>query len=463
MHPGVAAPFFSVPYDVYLLIADNFKRNHCIWKSIGVRCLNALAQTCWHFNRVFNPLLWKSILRVQECEREALWKYAINGGYEYLVSVMLDEWGFYKPRDECCYGLLPTAILSGRENMVRMFLEEGADAKERVCLSPESEFKMYITLLQLAVLLEYEGIVELLAESAPSDLEYSSENDGNLLPMDPALPLQIASYRGNFAIVRALLDAGADPDARSCCPFTSLTEITEHDLYHVSIWTNLRKIKIGQTPLQAAILGENERIAKLLINRGANEWTCLDDLYLHYSNGKRSLISPTKKSLCSGLLGYVVSDGKALAIKYLFEWGMNPRLTGLRWKYTPLYDAIKLCPKRKAPAIVLAQHVTGSEYFFHRALCMASSVFSKCDEVVEILLRRESAFLCGPPIMTPLLRLHWGIFEGLPVVVRTMIQMGVDVNAKITARDITKGVSRYLSDSRVDVIRALDEANARQG
>jgi len=68
----------------------------------------------------------------------------------------------------------------------------------------------------------------------------------NARDMDDSTPLHCAAWKGHLEVVKALLDAGADINAKS-----------QNDHY-------------GDTPLHAASHGNQKDVVKVLIERGAN-------------------------------------------------------------------------------------------------------------------------------------------------------------------------------------------------
>lgn len=103
---------------------------------------------------------------------------------------------------------------------------------------------------------------------------------------DGFTPLHIAVFARNEGAVRALLAAGADPNALSTAPFAQVTplgtaatfgatELAEILLDHGA--DTERTADHGNTPLHSAVAGGSRALVELLLARGANPYAELPD------------------------------------------------------------------------------------------------------------------------------------------------------------------------------------------
>jgi ankyrin repeat protein len=134
---------------------------------------------------------------------------------------------------ECQCNLIPLAWAISRryDAVVRLLLRKSdIDLESRDCLSNEM-FPMFYTPLSYAAFYGHEAVVKLLLE-AGAEVESKDYYD--------VTPLQVAVRNGHVAIVKLLLEAGAKVDSKN---------------------------RFGETPLQVAAEHGNEAIVKLLSSR----------------------------------------------------------------------------------------------------------------------------------------------------------------------------------------------------
>jgi ankyrin repeat protein len=176
-----------------------------------------------------------------------------------IVQLLLN----YKanPNAEDSYGVtaLTMAIQSSRTDIVEALAAGGADVKK---VSPDGESAI-LTAVQTSMPEAAEKVKILAKAGAPLNVSNSSYT-----------PLVYAVQKDNKELVQALLDAGADPDAKTSSDQAPIQSAA----YNPEIMEILLKAKAnpntenygGQSMLFEAIQNNRPDIAKLLIQAGAD-------------------------------------------------------------------------------------------------------------------------------------------------------------------------------------------------
>ncbi len=130
--------------------------------------------------------------------------------------------------------------------------------------------------------------------------------------------LHIATLKGNFAIVKRLLEAGSDPNVRTITDevYDENAEYANHDEALVS---SLRGLG-NKTPLHIAAKEGLHDIGKLLIGFGAD-------------------INTLDAGLCTPL-HWSANKGDEAFVRLLLEHKANPNARDLAWS-TPLHEATR--------------------------------------------------------------------------------------------------------------------------
>ncbi|RYO91954.1 hypothetical protein DL762_001892 [Monosporascus cannonballus] len=152
-------------------------------------------------------------------------KRAADTGQTAIVRLFLLDGFNIETKVRGCT-LMELAVRNGHSDLVRMLLQEGANFESR-CPGDKS-------MLCKAASRGYDDIVRLLLKAGAA-IEYASWE---------GTPLYLAALYRNEAIVRLLLEHGANPDSRG--------------------------LKSGSTPLQAAAYTGQQLVAQMLIENGAD-------------------------------------------------------------------------------------------------------------------------------------------------------------------------------------------------
>ena len=233
-------------------------------------------------------------------------------------------------------------VLGGDLETVRVLLENGADANDA---SPDG-----VSALMLALNKRHEEVALLLLERG-ADGNYDRRDDvldafAHLAdgqdplavepPDDPVdfagyTALHLAAATGQHRALRALLAAGADPDA----PMDRPKRFTQ--AFEVGVFTAPgagRLTQIGSTPFMVAAKTADVEAMRILAEAGANPFATTDDgttaLLLAAGLGKRAATDITY---------YAWDQHKAIeAVRYALELGLDINAAN-EWGSTPLHAA----------------------------------------------------------------------------------------------------------------------------
>ncbi|OAQ60148.1 ankyrin repeat domain-containing protein [Pochonia chlamydosporia 170] len=210
---------------------------------------------------------------VEDNSRRTALDWAIRGDHEAVAQALLERDGgvTIKGGDAKMVRLLFDVIERGKEELVQMLLENGAD----VTAKDNDGW----TALHLAVALGHEGVVRVLLENG-ADVT-AKHNDG-------WTALHLAAMVGHDGVVRAFLENGADVTAKDDDGRTALrfAAATGHEGVVRELLENgadvTAKSNDGLTALQGAARIGHKEVVQVLLENGADvaakdndEWTAL--------------------------------------------------------------------------------------------------------------------------------------------------------------------------------------------
>lgn len=179
---------------------------------------------------------------------------AFGRGHVEVVAVLLARGASGASR------CLPVAARSGHLAMVRLLLDNGADANA----GAEG-----FSALHWAVLGDHAAVAELLMDRGA---DVSAEGGMGLSP------LGVAAFHHHIAMVRLLLDRGADCPLMHKAAFYGQTELIRRQFYVEGTDVNARGAA-GYAPLHFAALSGHAEVIDLLLTRGADVRACADVLF----------------------------------------------------------------------------------------------------------------------------------------------------------------------------------------
>ncbi len=231
---------------------------------------------------------------------------------------------------------LMAAARSGDRSSVRLLLEHGADVDS-------SERERGQTALMWAASQGHPDIVQLLAEHgadlhARSKIRYQLENTaGNTNPSanvrmahGGSTALLFAARNGGAPTARALVAAGADVNDTAASG-TSALVVAAHSgheplaIYLLEQGADPNAAEAGYTALHAAILRSEVKLARALLDRGANP----DALVTHGSPGRRFSADYSIRAQVIGVNAFWLAAryGEPAILRMLAERGSDPFVT----------------------------------------------------------------------------------------------------------------------------------------
>ncbi|KAL6826712.1 ankyrin repeat-containing domain protein [Trichoderma sp. SZMC 28015] len=265
-------------------------------------------------------------------------------------------------------------------------------------------------------------------EYLPEDMIVGSKlvlGDNGHIMLEPT-PLSLAAGHGHEAIVRLLIESGADIESKDKEGFTPLMFAVESG--HRTIVERLltkgadteSEDKHNFTPLMLAIMKQNEEMVKLLLKHGANP-----------NSAEMSGFTP---------LMYAVGKESADVIKLLLEYGANINLAD-ESGYTPLMravgeeseDIIKLLLEYGANINLADENGTTS---------LMRAVGKESEDIIRLLLENgANTNLADENGTTPLMR---AIGKEREDIVELLLKYGADTNLadKSGATSLMRAVSK---------------------
>lgn len=147
---------------------------------------------------------------------------------------------------------------------IRKAIEDGADVNEKHSTDGYNSF----TLVEIAIYRDRGDVVSLLADKG-ADIKTENSYSGST-------PLAVAAQRNAIGSIKALLDAGADPNHRETHGDTALVRAVRHGAYETVMMLIDRGADInmgdsaGNTALHHAAQMGNANLVNMLMDRGAN-------------------------------------------------------------------------------------------------------------------------------------------------------------------------------------------------
>ncbi|OWT42519.1 Ankyrin repeat protein [Pochonia chlamydosporia 170] len=239
--------------------------------------------------------------------------YASFGGLANAVQYLLSRGANVKAQGGSYGTALHAASHRGHEAVVKLLLDRGADVEAKGCACGQ-------TPLSRAAERGHEAVVKLLLDKG-ADAE--AKDDYGQTPLSWAglvegedatghqTPLSLAAWNGHEAVVKLLLDKGADVEAKD---------------------------EYGRTPLSLAAWNGHEAVVELLLDRGADV-EAKDEygrtpLSLAAKNGHEAAVELLIASF--GVDPYV-TDGAGTT---LLSWAMQTGVTPLFWAAEKGQEAI---------------------------------------------------------------------------------------------------------------------------
>ncbi len=280
------------------------------------------------FNAIFNAIAMDCETQASTLEFNRL-SIAAQAGDRSLFQALLEAEHYHQRRkDEPT--LLIGAVMAGRLEVVRALIEAGADVNAKM-----TQFFTFDA-LSFAVDEGYSAIVKLLLD-AGADPNWNNHN--------PALcPIRVACQKGYTSIVQILLQAGAV--VKFGTGFRLLVDAAQYSnaeivqlLIDSGCNVNTREVG-GDTPLIAACKRAKLEIVNVLINAGANVnkagmYNSTPIVGVFIAPKLRSVLEPREPMASKAIEQSITS-----IVKALLDAGADPNVKDMLGK-TPLMLAIE--------------------------------------------------------------------------------------------------------------------------
>ncbi|KAJ6591131.1 ankyrin repeat-containing domain protein [Mycena vulgaris] len=381
----------------------------------------------------------------QEGCLESALQAAAKMGHEPVARLLIASGADVNARSDPQDSALYAASFNGHERVARFLLDNGADVN--------AEGGQFGNALQAACAKGNEAMVRMLIEKG-ADVNMKSGRLEGLIAARPrgghraryfSLPasdlcgtaLQVAAASGREAVVRLLIESGADVNAEgnvgpalqaasAMGHYSAAKLLIEHgaDVNPTMPWYSC------QSPLYAASLNGQERVVQLLLESGAD---------INATGGK-----------FGGALQAASSQGNESMVRLLIEKGAN--VNG-KVRTTPLYTAVKY----GHVAIVRLLIEKGAKVNAGRGIALNEALLEGHEDVVRLFLEN------GADINAPGGgyggALQGASSKGNVGLVRLLLENGADINAQGGGEEETALQAASCSGS-VEVARLLLEKGA---
>ena len=354
--------------------------------------------------------LFKGLLKYEGSEAYAL-EYAVRGGWDDLVELLLKKRSQHQDSRYSSKGALYEAAAGGSLEMVNMILKNEKEAKQSTSKLDQA--------LESAAFDGHAILVQFL-------LDRGADGESN----ECLEALAAAVRRGHLSLVQILLDAGVNPnyETRSSSyadshvygetlPLLYLAVLGGHfEIAHLLLLfgANVNARSSKHTALVESIMRNNEEMFHLLVAHGASSYT--DDTKEWYKYD--TLVLPLHHAATVG------NEGILRILLDMGDHGVDDTIIVEGW--TALFYAAKAGHDNCLNILIQEYHANINKRANGGILAIHTAVFYNCPRCVQVLL--EAGIDINAASHSGKTALHWAAGEGSVNAVRLVMNKGASTS-----------------------------------